>query len=124
MNLNRILGLDALTCAAMGVVLIAGASTLSTLLDLPQNLLFYAGCVLFPIAAFMAFLARQAATPPAGVWLVILGNACWVAASLVVLVVTGPNSLGVGFVVIQALVVALMALAEFNALNRRRAGIA
>ncbi len=122
-NLNRILGLDALTCAVMGVVLIAGAPTLSTLLALPQNLLFYAGCLLFPIAAFMAVLARQAAPWPAGVWLVVLGNAGWVAASLVVLVVTAPNVLGVGFVVIQALVVALLALAEFNALNPRRAGI-
>jgi len=123
-NLNRILGLDALTCAVMGVVLIAGAPALSTLLALPSTLLFYAGCLLFPIAAFMTILACQTAPWPAGVWLVILGNAGWIAASLVVLVASGPNVLGVGFVIVQALVVALLALAEFNALNRRRAGIA
>lgn len=123
-TLNKVLDFDALTCALMGIALTAAASPLSTLLALPQSLLFYAGCLLVPIAAFMAVLARQAMPSPAGVWLVILGNAGWVVASIVVLAVAGPNMLGVGFLVIQALAVALLALAEFNALARRPAGIA
>ncbi|MBL0937098.1 MAG: hypothetical protein IBJ07_20350 [Rhizobiaceae bacterium] len=124
MTLKKVLNLDAVTCALMGVALTVAAAPLSELLALPQSLLFYAGCLLFPIAAFMAVLARHAMPSPAGVWLVILGNAGWVVASIVVLAVTGPNMLGVGFLVIQALAVALLALAEFNALARRPAGIA
>lgn len=123
-KLNNILALDALTCAMMGVGLTVAAPALSSLLALPQSLLFYAGCLLFPIAAFMAVLARQARPSPAGVWLVILGNAGWVLASLAVLAVAGPNVLGIGFLIVQAVVVALLALAEFNALARRPAGIA
>jgi hypothetical protein len=73
-----------------------------------------------PIAAFMAVLARQARPWPGGVWLVILGNAAWVLASIAVLVVMGPNSLGAGFLIIQAMVVALFAFAEFKALASDR----
>jgi hypothetical protein len=120
-TLNKVLDLDAVTCALMGVALTLAAAPLSELLALPQSLLFYAGCLLFPIAAFMAVLARQAMPSPAGVWLVILGNAGWIVASIAVLAVAGPNMLGVGFLVMQALVVAVLALAEFNALARRPA---
>jgi hypothetical protein len=123
-NLKTILSIDALTCALMGVGLTVCASTLSTLLGLPQSLLSYAGWLLFPIAAFMAVLARQARPWPAGVWLVILGNAAWFLASLAVLAVTGPNLLGAAFLVIQALVVAGLALAEFKALASGRAEFA
>lgn len=120
-TLKKVLNLDAVTCALMGVALTVAAVPLSTLLALPQSLLFYAGCLLFPIAAFMAVLARQAMPAPAGVWLVILGNAGWVLASFAVLAVAGPNLLGIGFLIVQALVVALLALVEFNALARRTA---
>lgn len=114
MTLNKILALDALTCALIGIVLTLSATALATLLALPQDLLFYAGCLLFPIALFMAVLARQARPWAAGVSLVIIGNAAWVLASLAVLVIASPNALGVGFLVIQALVVAVLALAEFR----------
>lgn len=124
MTLNKILALDAVTCALMGLALAVSAPTLSALLALPEVLLFYAGCLLFPIAIFMAVLARQARPWATGVWIVILGNASWVLASLVVLVTAGPNALGAGFLVAQALAVSLLALAEFNGLGRRPAGIA
>ncbi|GLQ55877.1 hypothetical protein [Devosia nitrariae] len=124
MTLNRILAFDALTCALMGSVLILSAPALSALMVLPQDLLFIAGCVLLPIALFMAVLARQVRPWTAGVWLVILGNAAWVAGSLALVAVTGPNLLGTGFLILQALVVALLGLAEFNAGPRRPAGFA
>lgn len=124
MTLNKILALDAATCALMGLALVVSASPLSALLALPQDLLFYAGCLLFPIAVFMAVLARQPRPWTVGVRIVILGNAVWVLASLVVLLATGPNALGAGFLVAQALVVTLLALAEFNSLGRHAAGVA
>ncbi len=119
MTLNKILGFDALTCALMGAVLTFASASLATLLALPQELLFYAGCLLFPIAAFMAVLALQAQPWAAGVWLVVLGNAGWVVASLAVLIIAAPNALGIGFLLIQAVVVAVLAFAEFKAVARR-----
>jgi hypothetical protein len=121
MTINKILDFDALTCAAMGVVLTSSATTLAPLLALPRDLLFYAGGVLFPIALFMAVLARQARPWVSGVWLVVLGNAAWVVGSLAVLVAAAPNALGAAFLVLQALVVALLALAEFRAIAGRPA---
>ncbi|RWI72149.1 hypothetical protein [Mesorhizobium sp.] len=124
MSTNKILALDALTCALMGIVLMLSATTLAPLLSLPRDLLFYAGCLLVPIAIFMAVLARQSQPWGTGVWLVILGNAAWVLASLAALILTGPNTLGVGFLLAQALVVAVLALAEFKAVGRPAAGVA
>lgn len=124
MTINKILAFDALTCVLMGIVLTLWATALAPLVTLPRDLLFHTGCVLFPIAIFMAVLARQDRPRSAGVWLVILGNAAWVLASLAVLMLTDPNMLGVGFLAAQALVVALLALAEFKAVGRQAAGVA
>jgi hypothetical protein len=118
MTINKILAFDALTCALMGVVLTLSAGALAPLLALPHVLLFYAGCVLFPIAIFMAVLARQDRPWAAGVWLVIVGNAAWVLASIAVLLLTDPNMLGVSFLAAQAIVVAVLALAEFKAVGQ------
>lgn len=124
MTIKKILALDALTCALMGVVLTLSASALAPLLALPRDLLFYAGCLLFPIAIFMGVLARQDRPWAAGVWLVIVGNAAWVLASLVALLLVAPNMLGAGFLAGQALVVAVLALAEFKTVGRPATDVA
>lgn len=123
MSINKILALDALTCAIMGIVLTLSASALAPLLSLPGDLLFYAGCLLVPIAIFMAVLAHQDQPWTIGVWLVILGNAAWVLASLAVLLLTNPNMLGAGFLMAQALVVAVLASAEFKTVGRSAADV-
>ena len=115
MTLKKLLGLDGITCALMGVVLVTAAPALEVVLDLPQHLLLAAGYLLFPIAAFMAAMAWWTSTWMPGVRLIIAGNLAWVAASIAVLLLTGPNALGAVFLVAQALVVALLALAEARA---------
>jgi len=122
MTINKILAFDAFTCALMGMVLVLAGPALATLLALPQDLLLYAGYLLLPIAAFMAAMAWRPV--PAGVWLIILGNLAWVLASAIVLFTTGPNAFGAVFLVLQALAVALLGLAEFKFNARRAVGIA
>lgn len=124
MTVRNILALDAATCALMGIVLAAAARPLSALLALPQDLLFYAGLLLLPIAGFMAVIARHTQPWATGVWLVIAGNAAWVLASIVVLATTSSNMLGTGFLAFQAGIVAVLAMGEFKALARRPASIA
>ena len=118
--LRRVLWLDAATCVATGALMEMGASPLSSLLQLPANLLFYAGISLFPIAAFIAFVASRAVIPAAGVWLVIIGNALWTLTSLALLTDQriAPNALGIAFIVIQAAVVAILAELEHTGLKR------
>lgn len=114
-SLRAVLALDAATCLVMGLLLTAAAAPLSAVLALPQPLLFWAGIVLFPCAALMAGTAALRQPPAAPVWLVIAGNAAWVAASVAVLIVLAPNALGVAFVVVQAAAVVGLLVLERRA---------
>ena len=113
--LRNVLMLDAATCVATGLLMALGADFLAGLTLLPPELLRPEGLSLLPIAAFIGFVATRARLPRAGVWLVILGNAAWVAASLWLLfgAAISPNALGYVFVAVQALAVAVLAELEF-----------
>jgi len=118
-SLRTLLYVDAATCGGMGVVLAIGSGLIADLARLPAELVFYTGLVLLPIAAFMAFVAARPVPPVAGVWLIVVGNVLWVAASGLLLVsgLISPNALGWAFVIAQALVVAVLARLEFGALR-------
>ena len=118
--LRTVLLVDAATCVATGLLMTFAAGLLANVTQLPPELLRSAGLSLFPIAAFIAFVATRAELPRAGVWLVILGNAAWVAASLWVIFggATSPNALGYAFVAVQALAVAVLAELEFTGVRR------
>lgn len=119
--LPRVLKVDALTCVAMGLLLVAAHSTLSPLLGLPAALLQYAGLLLFPCAALMAWAGRSARPASALVWLVILGNLAWVLASLLLAFVWfSPTVPGQAFLVVQALAVLGLAELEYVGLRRTR----
>lgn len=122
-RLQSLLAIDAVTCAAIGVLLLAAAAPIAALTRLPAPLLAGAGAALLPIAAFMAVTSRARAVPRWAARLVVLGNWAWVLAS-VALPATGlvrPNALGWIFLIGQATVVALLAKLESGASN---AGIA
>lgn len=112
---RRVLTVDALTCVGAGALMAFGAAPLAPLTGLPQPLLLWAGVALFPVAALMAFLSRRERAPAGLVWLVILGNAGWVAGSAAVLLATGPTLLGEAFVIAQALAVAVLTALEYRA---------
>jgi hypothetical protein len=118
--LRRALLVDAATCVGTGALLALGSAPLAGLLGLPAPLLFWAGLSLFPCAAVMAWVALRTPLPRPGAWLVILGNAAWVAGSLAVLALFSPTALGWAFVIAQAVVVA--ALAELEYVGLRRTG--
>lgn len=115
--LRRILLLDAATCAAMGAALALASGPVARLTRLPEPLLLGAGLALLPVAGVMALVALRR---PGGLaaWLVVLGNALWVAASLALLLgPVAPNALGVAFVLLQAAAVAGLAWVEALALR-------
>jgi hypothetical protein len=118
--LRRVLWVDAATCLAMGVLLLIAAAPLAYFLGLPELLLAYAGIALFPVALFMGWVALREELSVAGAWVVILGNAGWVAGSVAVLLVLSPTAIGYAFVLVQAVAVAL--LAELEYVGLRRAG--
>ncbi|MEQ8292869.1 MAG: hypothetical protein RIA08_11745 [Roseovarius sp.] len=117
-SLPSILLIDAAACLGMGVGLVALAGPLAGLMALPAPLLFWAGAILFPVAAYMAAVALWLPGNAPAVMLVILGNVLWVVASLALLAgVVAPNALGVAFLLGQAAFVAVMARLEQLALR-------
>lgn len=118
-SLRAVLIVDAATCALMGAVLSLGARLIADLTGLAPALLAAAGMSLLPIAAFMAFVASRPAVPPLGAWLVIAGNAMWVAGSVVLLApqIGGANAIGIAFIAAQALAVAALTWLEWAALR-------
>lgn len=116
-RLQPLLALDAATCAAMGLLLLAASGTVAALTHLPASLLFWAGAALLPIAAFFGGLSRVQQPPRWAVMLVVVGNMAWVLASvaLPVLGLVQPNALGWVFLLGQAAVVLLLAILEYGA---------
>lgn len=116
--LRRVLLADAATGLATGTLMSSATATLSGLTLIAPPLLYSAGLSLFPIAAFMAYVAMRFSR--LGVWLVILGNVGWALGSIALLVggVIAPNALGAAFVVLQALAVAVFAGLEVLGLRR------
>lgn len=117
-GLRSTLVLDAASCLLMGAGLLVFGRTLGEEFGLPPALLFWAGLLLLPCAGLMLLAARH--TPPKKplVWLIILGNLAWVAASLWIgLALFTPTLLGQVFVLVQAVFVLAMAGLE-------RAGLA
>src|SRR5688500_11318624 len=112
--LRRVLALDSASCAAIGLLLCLGAEQLSGLFGLGERLLFGAGLLLLPLAAFIALLASRPVPPSALVLVVIVGNLAWTAESFL-LVSTEAGTitpLGTAFVAGQAVAVLAISALE------------
>jgi hypothetical protein len=118
--LRRVLLADAVFSGTTGVLLAGGAPFFAGLLALPEPLLRFVGLILLPYAAFVVIVAMRQQMHSVAVWAIILLNALW-ALDSIALLFTGwvnPNLLGSGFVVVQAVIVALFAEMQFLALRR------
>jgi len=122
--LRTVLTVDAVTCLAMGALLVAAASPLAGLLDLPAALLFEAGLLLFPSAGFMLWAARHTDRLEWPVRAVAWLNLGWTAASFAVIALLMPGLLGATFLIVQALAVAGLAALEFHGLSLFRRAFA
>jgi hypothetical protein len=114
--LKTVLMLDAVACLLFGLLLCIGNAFLAGLLGLPADLLLYAGIILFPCAVLMSATGWQARPNGFLVRLIVVGNLCWVLASLAVLIapVGVPTAIGYGFVILQALGVMGIAALEYR----------
>ncbi len=118
--LRRVLAFDALTSAAMGLMLIVAAGALGPLLNLPVPLLRGVGLSFIPFVALVAYAAtRNPASRSLALTVAVL-NAVWVVASVGLLMsgLVAPNILGTVFVAAQAVFVGI--LAELQIIGARR----
>ena len=116
--LRTILKLDAASCLMMGAVLVPGAAALAGPLGMPAELLRGAGLMLLPLGLFIGWLGTRQAGPAALVWLVIVGNIGWAAAS-VLAAETLPSITPLGAVATigQGMAVLLLAVLEWRGLK-------
>ena len=121
--LRQVLCIDAAVSGVAGLLMAAGAPILSSLLGLPEGLLFWAGVALFPFVALLIVVARRGQASRLMLIDIIAINALWVAASFGLLVsgAVSPTILGYAFVIAQALVVALLGGMQFVGLRRTTA---
>ena len=120
--LRRALALDSASCALIGLMLCFGSAPLPALFGLGERLLFGAGLLLLPLAAFIAWLASRPAPPAPLVWLVVAGNIAWAIESFLLISTEGGRitALGTAFVAGQALAVLAITALEYAGLRRMR----
>jgi hypothetical protein len=119
LSIRQVLLADAAITGATALLMLAGATLLDDLLDLPAALLAGTGAVLVPYVGYLTWLATRDDAPRPGVLAVIGLNVAW-AIGCVALLVSGqvePSALGTGFVVIQA--VAVLVFADLQAIALR-----
>jgi hypothetical protein len=111
---------DAAASGGTGLLMAAASAPLAPLLGLPQPLLFWAGALLLPYAAFVGWLGFRPSFHTALVWTVIAVNAIWVIDSIILLFSgwVQPTGLGIAFVIGQAIVVAAFAELQFIGLRK------
>jgi quinol-cytochrome oxidoreductase complex cytochrome b subunit len=117
---------DAIASGATGLLMAAGAGFLTGLLNLPEELLRYAGMVLLPYAVVVAYIGTRPEVSKAAVWTIIAINALWVIESIGLLIGNwvAPTILGYAFVIFQALVVLAFAEAQYVGLRQARTAVA
>jgi hypothetical protein len=121
--LRRVLVVDAVSSAGMGVALLLAAGYVDEFLGLPAAFLERAGLSLLPFAAFVLYVVTRPALPRAQVWVVVVLNLMWTVDSLLIFV-TGwltPTALGTAFIVVQAVFVGVLAELEYFGLRRSAA---
>ena len=118
--LRRVLFADAISCAGLGLLLLALSDALANLFNLPSQLLIQAALVLLPFAAFIVYVASRANVSRFAVGAVIVVNVIWVIESFVLLGLESidANVLGQAFVIAQALFVAAISALEYVGLKR------
>jgi hypothetical protein len=118
--LRRVLAVDAIGTAALALAAVIAAGPLSAALGIPAPWFVGVGLLLLPFAAWVGSLARQINPRRRQVWLLIVGNDMWIAASLV-LAFSGwlpLSELAAEFIVAQAALTATIATLEFIAIRR------
>lgn len=111
---------DAIASGATALLLLAGAGLLANLLGLSTDLLRYAGFILVPFVAFVAWTGARPEIPRGAAGAIVVLNFAWVAASVALLVsgMVAPTVLGLTFVLVQALAVGVLAELQWVGLRR------
>ena len=112
--LRIVLAADAASCIASGALQLAATDALAQLFALPRALLLESGLFLVAYGLVVAVVAMRARIPRALVALFALGNLGWAAgcAGLLASGLVQPAAPGVGWVLVQAVTVVVLAVLQ------------
>lgn len=123
--LRTLLKLDSASCLGMAALVLPAAGALQLPLGIDAALLRAAAAPLVPIGLYILWLGTRREAAPALVWLVIMGNVGWAAASLFAAAsFPGISTLGQLAVTGQGLAVLALAMLEWAGLRQSRAAVA
>lgn len=123
-GLRRVLWFDAISGVGTGVLQVAASGPLSQMLGLPEPLLRASGVAIFAFVALAAWLAMQRTPLRIGLAAIVVGNFLWSIGCLWLALggAAGATALGVGYLMVQVIVVAV--LAELQWMGLRQNGLA
>ena len=118
--LRNILVIDAISCAACGLLQLLFGATLVGLFALPAPLLMWTGEFLIVYAAIVALVAFKLPQPHPIVWTFVIGNFAWAigCAALLMGSWVNPTMLGKAYIVMQAITVVVLAELQLTSLRR------
>jgi hypothetical protein len=118
--LRNVLRVDALSCIACGALQVAFPAAMARLLNLPEALMAYTGEFLLVYAAVVSFVSTRKPLPRPIVWVLVAGNLGWALACVLLLLsgLVSPSALGVAYVLVQAVTVAVLAELQYFGLRR------
>ena len=116
--LRTVLKIDSASCLAMAAILIPAAAMLEGPTGIAAAMLRASGIALIPLGAFILWLGTRREAPAGLVWLVIVGNIGWTAASLAA-ASSLPQITPAGYFLVigQGLAVLLLAYLEWRGLR-------
>lgn len=119
LTLRTILRIDAVLTGATGALMLGGAWLLDDLLGLDVNLLWVAGVVCIASVTGLLGISRQVPISMALAELVAGINVLWAVGCLAIVFAdwTEINALGIGFLLLQVLIVGLLAVLQVNAIR-------
>ncbi len=118
--LRRVLLADAIISGTTGLIMLVFAESLNGLLGVPVALLRYSGISLLPFAALLIYLSTRKNLSRQAIWVIIACNVLWAIDSILLLLTNwvAPTALGYTFIIAQALIVALLAEAQYVGLKK------
>lgn len=117
-SLRGALRLDAAASGALGLAGLLLAPTLGDLVGAPAPVVLGVGAFFVAFAASLLLLAARPVVPRPLAWTVVLGNAAWMIASVVVAALAPLTTAGVVVVLAQAAAVAVFAGLQRAGLRR------
>lgn len=125
-GLRRVLWFDAISGIGTGVLHLVASGPLSQALGLPGALLMASGMAIFAFVTLAAWLAMQPTPPRSGLSVIVVGNLAWSAGCVWLALggVSGATAIGVGYLLVQAVVVAILAELQWMGLRPRKPAMA